>query len=347
MQRSTISPLELGEARVAVLFGGTSEESAVSRETGPGILKALQTPSDEQDERGPRQVQFVEIAPTGEWIVAGKASSMTAALLTLTEVDLFFLAVHGGDGENGVLQGALAAHGQAYTGSGVAASAVCMDKLFARALVQAHGLCVAAGSEVRKADWEAGRDLSLDGIGRSGWVVKPRRGGSSVGVSLLVAPEQLEAALAEAFKIDEAVLVEEFVSGVEVSVGVLEHNGTTPRALPPVEITPHEGHFYDYQEKYSNDGARLSCPPLNVDDEACATLRAMAVKAHVALGCAGYSRTDFIVPPAGPPVYLETNTLPGMTSHSLLPAGALAVGLDYRSLCLAIAADGLARGVRA
>lgn len=271
---------------------------------------------------------------------------MAEALLALSEIDLFFLALHGGAGENGTIQGALESFGVAYTGSGVASSAVCMDKLYARVLAQGHGLRIATGHEVRRREWQACGVVYPDTLGHEGLVVKPRRGGSSVGVSLLKDQHQLEAALEAGFEIDEALIVEELVPGVEVSIGVLDWLGEAPVALPPVEITPHDAKFYDYAEKYSEGGARLSCPPESLDDARCERLGEMALSAHRALGCCGYSRTDFIVPASGDPVFLETNTLPGMTSHSLLPHCAAAAGVDYRSLCLRIAADGLARGVR-
>lgn len=341
---SDVGPLR--EARVAVLYGGASEEKEISRESGAGILNALRSAGDPGGLHGPGKVLEIEISESGRWQVGGRSCSMAEALLALSEIDLFFLALHGGAGENGTIQGALESSGVAYTGSGVASSAVCMDKLYARMLVQAHGLRVACGHEVRRGEWQACEDFHLDTLGCGGWVVKPRRGGSSVGVSRLEDQEQLEAALEAAFKIDEALIVEELVRGVEASIGVLDWLGESPVALPPVEITPHDDKFYDYGEKYSEGGARLSCPPESLDHARCERLREMALGAHRALGCAGYSRTDFIVPTSGDPVFLETNTLPGMTSHSLLPHCAAAAGVDYRSLCLHIAADGLARGAR-
>ena len=120
----------------------------------------------------------------------------------------------------------------------------------------------------------------------------------------------------------------------------------TLQVFQPVEIRPHDGRFYDYIEKYSDQSAALFCPPEELSQGMCERLQEHALKAHKSLGCEGYSRTDFIVPPEGDPVFLETNTLPGMTSHSLLPLGAQNAGMDFASLCLAIVRDGWARGQR-
>ena len=337
----------LAQSRVAVLYGGTSEEHEVSLESGAGIVRALRTPSGDDDRRGPGKVVEALIERGGAWRVGGRELSLPAALEALAELDLVFLGLHGGDGEDGRVQALLQAVHVPYTGSGVTSSALCMDKLYSRIVVAEAGLRVAAGRELERSVWEATGDVPLDGLGSGGWVVKPRRGGSSVGVSLLREPDELPAALEAAFAVAPSVVLEELVPGVEVSVSVLDLRERDPLGLPPVEITPRPGSFYDYEEKYSDESAALSCPPRSLSEATAAHLCELAVTAHRALGCEGYSRTDFLCPEGEEPVFLETNTLPGMTSHSLLPCSAGVVGMDYRTLCLELAADGLARGRRA
>jgi len=260
-------------------------------------------------------------------------------------VDVFFSALHGGEGENGSLQGLLTCSDMAFTGSGVIASAVSMDKVFARELVRAEGLRVAPAVALSRASWPSPTlAAALDPLTAQGCVVKPRRGGSSVGCSIVHGRAGLEHALERAFQEGPEVLVEAFVRGIEATGGVLQAPGGELLSLPPVEIRP-RGTFFDYHEKYAEDGAIEVCPPSGLDANACERLRVQALAAHRALGCQGYSRTDFIVPAAGgEPVFLETNTLPGLTQRSLLPKSAAVAGIDYRTLCLWIAANGIARG---
>lgn len=167
-----------------------------------------------------------------------------------------------------------------------------------------------------------------------------------MGCALVLRPDELERAVAEAFEQGGDVLVEALVRGTEASVAVLESPSGELVVPPPVEIRPRHA-FFDYHDKYSADGAIELCPPQSLGPAAVDALRADAATAHRALGCAGYSRTDFIVPDdGGRPVFLETNTLPGMTPRSLVPQSAAAIDIDYRTLCLWIAERGLASGGR-
>jgi D-alanine-D-alanine ligase len=232
----------------------------------------------------------------------------------------------------------------AFTGSGVIASGVSMDKVFARELVRAQGVRVAQALALSRSTWPC-PDVAaeLESLAAQGCVVKPRRGGSSVGCSIVHGGAGLGPALERAFREGPEVLVEAFVRGVEATGGVLQAPGGELLALPPVEIRP-RGAFFDYHEKYAEDGADEICPPTGIGADASERVRARALVAHRALGCDGYSRTDFIVPAdGGEPVFLETNTLPGLTQRSLLPRAAAAAGIDYRTLCLWIAANGIAR----
>jgi D-alanine-D-alanine ligase len=339
-------PLGLEQATVAVLAGGRSSERDVSLASGRMVLDALRVSEATDDRRGPARVIGVEILPDGRWRYGKSVSLPGEAIVALGDVDVFFSALHGGEGENGALQGFLTCCDAAFTGSGVIASAVAMDKGYARELVRVGGVRVESALALSRARLPLGPadQRALESLLARGCVVKPRRGGSSVGCSLARTREEFERALALAFEEGPEVLAEAFVQGVETTGAVLEAPDGTLIALPPVEIRP-RGTFFDYHEKYDADGALELCPPLGIPPEECARIEAAALAAHRALGCEGYSRSDFILPSAGgEPVYLETNTLPGLTPRSLLPKAAAAVGIDYRTLCLWIARSGLARG---
>lgn len=341
-----LRPARLARATVAVLMGGRSSERDVSLSSGEEIVRALGTPDGAHDERGPARVIPVEIGLDGSWTVDGERTPVGEALGRLEGVDLVFSALHGGEGENGAMQGLLTCSDLAFTGSGVVASALAMDKVFSRVLVADAGLRVARGLCVGRALRDGAPNAALLELARGGCVVKPRRGGSSVGCALVLREDGLARALAEAFEEGGDVLVEALVRGTEASVAVLESPAGELVVPPPVEIRPRHA-FFDYHDKYSADGAIELCPPQSLGMAAIEALRADAATAHRALGCAGYSRTDFIVPDdGGRPVFLETNTLPGMTPRSLVPQSAAALGIDYRTLCLWIAERGLASGGR-
>lgn len=341
-------PCGLENAFVCVLAGGRSSEREVSLASGRMIRAALASPEDPVDRRGPARVLTVEILPSGRWRVGRHELTPGAAIEALVDVDVFFFALHGGDGEDGTLQGLLAAADRAFTGTGVAGSAVGMDKVFSREILAARGLLVAPATTVRRARWDAdpeGVRRELETWEVPGWAVKPRCGGSSVGCTLVREPDEWSAAFAAAFAWEDEVLVEALVEGVEVTGGVLATPDEGLEALPVVEIRPHPGRFFDYEEKYAADGAEEICPPTSVSPETCRRVRELSRRAHRALRCAGYSRSDFIVPrDGGEPVFLELNTLPGMTPRSLVPLAAAQADIDYRTLCLWIAADALRRG---
>lgn len=349
-------PSGLEEAVVCVLGGGRSSEREVSLASAERMAEALRTPASNADRRGPLRVQAVEIGADGRWLVAGEACAPARALERLDGVDVFVFGLHGGEGENGTLQGLLTASDRAFSGTGVLGSAVAMDKVFARDLAEGAGLTVAPAASLSLDAWEQDRERVLDALSsgeqpRTGWAVKPREGGSSVGTSIVRDPVDLGDALTAAFAWEERVLVEDLIAGVEVTGGVVV-GPDGPLALPVVEIRPKEGRFFDYEEKYSESGADEFCPPESVPEALQAHVRELSLAAHTRLRAEGYSRSDFVLPRdaagnLGEPVFLELNTLPGMTPRSLLPRAAAAIGLDYRSLCLWIAADGLRRGARA
>lgn len=339
------APLET--ARVAVLSGGSSSEREVSLASGRAVVEALSTGGL------PGAVVDVPLDERDRWLVDGAALSPHRALARLEDVDVVFLALHGAPGEDGTVQGFLETAGVRHTGSGVRASALAMDKQALRLLAVEAGLRVAPGLTVSAYEWRTARSKALarvHGLVGERAVVKPRCGGSSVGTAVVAARDAalapaVEAALAQGGD----ALVESFVPGVEVSVGVLGNAGGELRALPPIEIRPAEGRFFDYQQKYDPAGARELCPAESLAAGDDARLREAALLAHRAAGCDGYSRVDFIVPAARTtgstdrrPVLLEVNTLPGLTPRSLLPQEALATGLDFRGLCLEILSLALA-----
>jgi len=323
----------LARSTVAVLSGGGSGEREVSLDSGREIQRALSA----ADGRGPSRVLAVELDARGRWRVGEEWLPAGAALSALQEVDVFFIALHGGAGEDGTLQGLLESAVRCYTGSGVRASAVCMDKLATRGIAAACGVrtspavCFTPQDYARDAEGCLARAAALS---PEAVVAKPRCGGSSVLTAIVTAGESLRPIVEQVLASGDDCLIEARVAGVECSCGVLGNRGEPARALPPVEILPAAGRFFDYQQKYSSDGAREVCPPQSLGKDAVERVQAAALALYAATGCDGYARIDFIVPAQGEPVVLEVNTLPGFTSRSLLPQEAAAVGMDYRSLCL-------------
>lgn len=338
---------------VAVLGGGTSSERDVSLASARGVHSALAALcSSRTGSPSLREVRAIEIELDGRWRVGERSLDAARALLELADVEVFFLCLHGGVGEDGTVQGLLSSAGRRHTGSGVRASALCMDKVALRGVAREHSVRVAPGVCVSAREWRASplAELArLRAISREGWVVKPRCGGSSVNTAVVLEPSSLEPSLERVFASGDDALVEARVDGVELSCGVLETSEGEPRALTPIEIQPRGGKFFDYEQKYSADGARELCPPVSVDPSSVVRVRALAERIHRAAQCQGYSRADFIVPRVGAapnaawgePVLLEVNTLPGLTERSLLPQEAAAEGIGYGELCLRILAAAL------
>ncbi len=341
----------LSTSTVAVLLGGTSSEAEVSKRTGAAVLRALHTRPGASALPLPARVVALEIESDGRWTLEGHSASAAATLQRLPRGTLVFLALHGGAGEDGRVQGLLELEGWTHTGSGVAASALCMDKAHTKAVLAAAGLRVARGRPVRADEWRASREAllrELASFAARGLVVKPNRGGSSVDTFVLDDARGLESAVARVLETGDDALVEERIRGHETTCGVLGNARAGARALPPVEIVPKPGRFFDYQEKYNASGATEHCPPQNLSAACCARLEELALAAHRAAGCDGYSRTDFFVPrdAAGAeeePVVLEINTLPGLTDRSLFPQAAAAAGLGYAEMCLELLALALER----
>ena len=285
--------------KIGVIMGGPSSEREVSLRTGAGVLGALL-------EKGYAAVG-VDWAP-GEALPAALARE---------RIELAWVALHGVWGEDGCVQGLLECLRIPYTGSGVMASAIAMDKVMSKRIFEQIG--------VPQARWRIYRSpADVEAIGYP-LVVKPSREGSSVGVSIVRREGDLDRALDEARRHHGDVLLEEYVEGREINVAVLD--GT---ALGEVEVRP-AVEFYSYEAKYQRNDTRYLCPA-PISDEERARLFAIAVRAHEGLGCSGYSRVDLILAPSGRVICLEVNTLPGMTEKSLLPKIAVAAGLDYATL---------------
>jgi len=251
--------------------------------------------------------------------------------------DVVFIALHGKGGEDGTVQGMLEIMGLPYTGSGVLASALAMDKVMSKRVFKAAGLPVIDGIYVTRVALagcteEDFRQASLREVETHlGFpvFVKPNAGGSTCGCALVDRPEGLFAAVQQALKFDETALIEKYVRGVEITIGVLDFAGEPLMALPVIEIVP-KGEYYDYESKYS-DGGSEHIIPARLPDEILTKAQEIARTCHALLGCRGVSRTDIIVAD-GKLYVLEVNTIPGMTPTSLLPQAAEHAGVSFSQL---------------
>jgi D-alanine-D-alanine ligase len=302
--------------KVAVLFGGTSSEREVSLMSGAGVLKALQSQGIDAHAFDP--------------------ASQPLQALKDKQVDCAFVALHGRGGEDGTLQGALEWLGIPYTGSGVKASAIAMDKVATKQIWLQQGLSTPeyrelastlSGSLLEQALAELPNQLGLP------FIMKPPHEGSTIGFSKIDYAHQSTAAFALASKLDTSVLAESFVPGRELTVTILGGGSHPTRALPVIEICAPQGN-YDFQNKYYTNDTQYLCPaPLS--ESLTKAIQALAIKAYDALGCEGWGRVDVMLKD-DLPFLLEVNTSPGMTSHSLVPMAAKAIGISYEALCVEV-----------
>lgn len=298
--------------KVAVLLGGTSAEREVSLLSGQAVLAGLK-------EAG---------------INAHAVDTRDVSVTTLKEEGFtkIFIALHGRGGEDGTLQGVLEFLGLPYTGSGVMASALTMDKLRTKQVWQAVGLPVSPYVALDRRQYsETAANALLAKFTHLGLplIVKPSREGSSVGMSKVNTLSELPAALEEAFRHDDDILVEKWLSGPEYTVAILGDD-----VLPSIRIQP-AGTFYDYEAKYLSDDTQYFCPSGLPDDQEQA-LAGLAMAAYRAVGCSGWGRVDFMLDSDGAFYLLEVNTSPGMTSHSLVPMAARQRGLTFSQLVVKI-----------
>jgi D-alanine-D-alanine ligase len=310
MRRRAGDPRAFG--RVAVLMGGWSAEREVSLWSGEAVLAALRK----------RNVEAVGVDATRESILGLRAAGF----------ERVFIVLHGGAGEDGTVQAALELQGLPYTGSGVAGSAIKMNKITAKRIWRAEKLPTAPFMLLAtEADARAAARKF-----RFPFVIKPSSEGSSVGVTIVKKPAQVAGAWRLARGEGREVMAEKFIRGAEISVPILDR-----RALPSIRIVP-AGEFYDYHAKYIANDTQYICPGLKPALEK--KVAALALRAFDLIGCHGWGRVDFMVDRAGRPWLLELNTIPGMTSHSLVPMGAKAVGMSFDELCWAILETSLEQG---
>lgn len=303
--------------KVAVLMGGSSAEREISLLSGGGVLAALQSLGVDAHAFDPAERELVEL----------KHGGYTRC----------FIALHGRHGEDGTVQGALELLGIPYTGSGVMASAVAMDKVMTKRIWLAEGLPTPRHVLLAPGDDQARERVRTvpDDLGLP-LIVKPPREGSSIGVTKVAGYSGMQDAVTLAARYDPDVLCEEFIEGLEVTCPVIGQ-GATARALPVIHIAAPEG-AYDYQNKYFTDVVQYHCPSgLPPAEEA--EIQRLTLAAYRALGCRGWGRADLMVRASDrKPFLLEMNTSPGMTSHSLVPMSARALGISYEQLCLTLVA---------
>lgn len=298
--------------KIAVLFGGTSAEREVSLNSGAAVLAGLREGGVDAHPVDPKEIDVTQLRAMG--------------------FDKVFIALHGRGGEDGTLQGLLELIGLPYTGSGVMASAISMDKLRSKLLWQGAGLPVAPWVALTRTAFELGLSDSVNTlIAALGLpvIVKPSREGSSVGMSKVDKAEDLPAALTLAFQHDDEVLIEKWLSGPEFTVAMLGEE-----ILPSIRIQP-AGVFYDYEAKYLSDETQYFCPS-GLEAEREADLQSLVLKAWNVLGCRGWGRIDVMFDGDGQFYLLEANTSPGMTSHSLVPMAARQAGMSFSQLVVRI-----------
>lgn len=349
--------------RVAVVFGGRSSEHAVSCATAASVLRAMDPARYDIVPIGiardgawvlvdadTAELELVpghvpEVDPAGPGVLVPTSTTDRRLIVqepgrapgTLAEVDVVLPLLHGPFGEDGTIQGMLELADVRYVGSGVAASAVMMDKQLMKLVLAAAGLPVCPYVVVTDRDWRRDPQAAVDAVAGAlpfPVFVKPARAGSSMGITKVSHPRDLTGAIEAAREHDPKVVVEAAVPGREIECGVLEGHGTDqPRTSVPGECVVVRGHeFYDYEAKYlADDDVRLDAPA-DLDPEVARTIREMAARAFEAAGCEGLARVDFFLTADGGVVLNEVNTMPGFTPQSMFPRMWAATGMDYPAL---------------
>lgn len=342
----------MSKLNVAVICGGISSEHEISCISAGGVLKGLD--SDKFN------AVLIGITKAGNWvllpndypleIIDGKlptiderATAIAADVhgfsvngITL-EIDVVFPVLHGPYGEDGTIQGMLEIANLPYVGSGVLASAVAMDKSFAKPIFAAAGIKVADGIVLTSSD----KQVSIDDLAFPVFV-KPARGGSSRGTHKVKSVEGLNAALKDAFLFDHKVMIEQAVNGREIECAVLESKGTVTASVVGEIVIDKKFEFYDFDAKYL-DGATTVKIPADIPQEAAEEIRIKAVQAFKALGCSGLARCDFFYSEAGEIIINEINTMPGFTGTSVYPKLWAASGMDYKELITGLIETALKR----
>jgi D-alanine-D-alanine ligase len=287
----------IAKKRIGVIAGGTSAEREVSLKSGNAIYKAL--------------------VGLGYDTVFIDASDSLCEDIKREKVEVAFMALHGGTGENGAVQGLLEIMGVPYTGSGILASALAMDKEASKKMFLSDGIPAPAFAVVPRSKAGPGEKINTQQIAATvgfplPWVVKPSTEGSSIGVTIVKSEKDLVSALEAAFAYGPRAIIEKYIPGREIQIGILGR-----KVLGGVEVRP-STEFYSYEAKYTPGLTSYILPP-EISEAAYAALRTLALKAHNSLGCSGATRVDFILDASDNPYILEVNTIPGMTETSLLP----------------------------
>ena len=300
--------------KVAVLMGGKSAEREVSLMSGNGVLQALRSGGVDAHAFDPAERDLIELQRDG--------------------FTRCFVALHGRFGEDGTVQGALELMGIPYTGSGVMASSIAIDKIMTKRVWMAESLPTPQYVLLRRGSLERAQVIAVPDLLGLPLIVKPARKGSSIGVVKVAGYSGMTDAVDQAAELDTDVLCEQFIDGDEVTCPVLG-SGDSARALPVIRIVAPDGN-YDYQHKYFTDDTQYVVPcglPAGEED----AIQAIVLKAYQVLGCRGWGRVDVMIDSkTRKPYLLEINTSPGMTSHSLVPMSAKAGGMSYETLCLEI-----------
>lgn len=295
--------------RIGVLMGGPSSERDISLKSGQAVCEALRQSA-------------VDALPID---IKTSDRRENISLINSRKIDCAFIALHGFFGEDGQIQGILDTLGIQYTGSGKLASELAMNKVASRKIFAGAGLAVPRYRLINKTSYKKGGFREPDF--KLPWVIKPCGHGSSVGLSIVDKREDFEKGLKTAFAFDKDVLVEEYLRGRELTVGILDEE-----ALPVIEIVP-KNRFFDYQAKYTA-GMTDYILPAQLEDYVAEGTQKAALCAHQLLGCSGCSRVDIILAEDNTPVVLELNSIPGLTAASLLPKAARFIGIEFSQLCL-------------
>ena len=331
--------------RVAIICGGKSSEHEISCTSAGGVLSAI--------DRSAFEPVLIVISKSGKWLLLPQDHPLSingTTLPTIPEtgtavtlgmdgfsadganlnIDIAFPVLHGPYGEDGTIQGLFEMADIPYVGSGVLASAVAMDKSFAKPIFASHGIKVAAGFVVRATDWQKDKAAIQSAADQLGYpvFVKPARGGSSRGTTKVKSAADFGAALDEAHRFDPKALVEQEIRGLEIECAVLEINGEAKASLVGQIKIDSKYEFYDFQAKYL-DGATTIELPAPIDQKIADEIRAKAVQAFVALGCSGLARLDFFLTPNNEIIINELNTMPGFTATSVFPKMWAATGVTY------------------
>ena len=314
---------QITKLSLAVLMGGPSAEADVSRSSAKEVADALSN--------------------LGHSVTCHELTANVGAALALQQPDVVFPVLHGPPGEDGTVQGFLDILDYCYVGSGVVSSAAAMDKSLAKHLYRAAGLPLAQDMVLLPGhNPTQAADEVLASLGER-VVVKPNQQGSAIGVTRVTCAAALEPAIQEALAPGNGALVEAYIEGKEITVGVIDLHGEQPAAFPVIEVRTAQGQWYDFHNRYAAGSSDHIIPaelPAAVNE----SLQVMALQAHNILGLRDLSRSDFIVAPDNSIVLLETNTLPGMTPTSLYPDGANAYGLSFEALMQALVQSALNRG---